>query len=377
MIVAAVIGALLLWTFVFYPLISRLLAARKPSQSHPAPTSDESWPHVLMLIAARDEAPHIAARVRNALALDYPGSLEVVVVSDGSTDATAAEARAAGATVVELPHVGKTAALETALRNASAAPDVVAFSDATAVWPSDALRVLLAPLRRPDVGAVSGLVRYDYASSGLAAGFASYQRLIVAHRGHDGTWGSLTSVSGSISATRWTVLAQPAGGTLPPALSTDLLIPFEAARRGLRTVFAPGAVSHERARASAARELQSRVRLALSAYAFMAHAARHWASLPATYRWQLVSHKVLRWLSPSLIVVAALALVLDTPEARVPVLLALGSLAVVCALAYVRALNRVLGPVLFAATVALGYLIGLWRFARGQRPAGWDPAEQR
>lgn len=69
---------------------------------------------IVAVIPAHDEAPRIDPVVRAALE-----HLAVIVVDDGSADATAAVARAAGATVIEQrPNQGKGAALRTGFRQA-------------------------------------------------------------------------------------------------------------------------------------------------------------------------------------------------------------------------------------------------------------------
>ncbi len=73
-----------------------------------------------MIVAAYNEQDVIAARIANLRALDYPPELlEVIVASDGSTDSTAAQARAAGADIVlELPRGGKIRAQDAAVARA-------------------------------------------------------------------------------------------------------------------------------------------------------------------------------------------------------------------------------------------------------------------
>ena len=84
----------------------------------------------------------------NLRALDYPSAVEVIVACDGSPDDTAARARAAGADVVlELPRGGKVRAQDAGVQRASG--EIVAFSDANAVWEPDALRSLVAPFADP------------------------------------------------------------------------------------------------------------------------------------------------------------------------------------------------------------------------------------
>ena len=62
----------------------------------PFPDRD-SWPGVVVIVPARNEAATIGRCVASLLAQDYPGALSIVVVDDGSDDGTAAAARRAAA----------------------------------------------------------------------------------------------------------------------------------------------------------------------------------------------------------------------------------------------------------------------------------------
>ena len=102
----------------------------------------------------------IGAKVANALALRYPRELlQVIVACDGCTDATAALASEAGADlVIDLPRGGKIVAQDTAVERASG--EIVAFSDANALWEPDALRELVGAFADPHVGYACGQVRF-------------------------------------------------------------------------------------------------------------------------------------------------------------------------------------------------------------------------
>src|SRR5690349_13340326 len=85
---AAVAGVV--YAYAVYPLVLLVLARAFGRKAGPAPMSDDALPTVTVLIAAHNEESVIDARVRNALELDYPQDrLDVLVASDGSTDATA------------------------------------------------------------------------------------------------------------------------------------------------------------------------------------------------------------------------------------------------------------------------------------------------
>lgn len=92
------------------------------------------------MIAARDEEATIARTVQ---AISRAGPAEVVVVDDGSSDGTAAEALSAGATVLRIPRsIGKGGAMEGALRRLPPA-DVWLFADADLAGSAEALRALV------------------------------------------------------------------------------------------------------------------------------------------------------------------------------------------------------------------------------------------
>src|SRR4051794_21041875 len=135
-------AGLLVYTHVGYPLVLGLLAR---GRRVPPAIELEQLPAVSLIIAAHDEEQVIAAKVANALALDYPRELlEVIVASDGSTDRTADLAREAGADIVlDLPRAGKVPAQNAAAEAATG--QLLAFSDANATWEHRALLELVAP----------------------------------------------------------------------------------------------------------------------------------------------------------------------------------------------------------------------------------------
>src|SRR5207249_2757116 len=119
---------LLVYTHVGYPLVLGLIAALRGRSPRAGEVGET--PRVSLIVAAYDEEAVIAERVRNALELDYPRELlELIVVSDGSSDRTAELARAAGADLVlELERGGKVRSQDTAAERAGG--EILAFSDA-------------------------------------------------------------------------------------------------------------------------------------------------------------------------------------------------------------------------------------------------------
>src|SRR5829696_4165104 len=89
-----------------------------------------SWPTVSIIIAARNEAARLPLRIRNLIDQDYPGTVEIIVVSDGSTDGTRSALAQFKTSVqlIELPQGGKPRALNAGVEAATG--DILVFADA-------------------------------------------------------------------------------------------------------------------------------------------------------------------------------------------------------------------------------------------------------
>ena len=189
-----VAAGLLVYTHVGYPLVLALAARRR--RATPARRARRA-PAVSLIVAAHDEEEVIAAKVANALALDYPRELlELIVASDGCADRTAELARGAGADLVlELPRAGKVPAQNAAVERASG--ELLAFSDANALWEPDALRELVAPFGDPAVGYACGQARLlDQGGSNQEGAYWRYElggprARVGARRGHGRQRGDL------------------------------------------------------------------------------------------------------------------------------------------------------------------------------------------
>jgi cellulose synthase/poly-beta-1,6-N-acetylglucosamine synthase-like glycosyltransferase len=362
----------LLYAYALYPLCVLALARLRPR-----PVERRDWlPSISLIITAHNEEAHIASKLDNALSLDYPpGSLEVMVASDGSTDRTHAIVESYGGRGVRLcatpGRAGKTAATQNAVRGARG--ELLVFSDATGMYNREALRRLAAAAAAPGVGCVSGRVEYVYGDSALARGFRWYQRAEKALRRAESACGTLTSVSGSIHAVRRD-LFPPAD----PHQNYDLIVPLAVAHRGLRSVYEDGAVSTETARVRARDEFRARVRASIQALSYLQELRRlGWARRSPFYLWAALSHKLLRWLTPIwLLLLLAGHLALAAGGALPPWTLAphLGVylLALMGAVLQPGRGGRWLaGPTLLGAVCA-GFLVGIVAFASGRRAAAWE-----
>jgi len=143
----------------------------------PAP-SGQSWPRIVAVVPARDEAANIERSVKSILQQPYPGSLSMIVIDDQSTDGTAElAARAAAAigasdrlTVLRgqpLPAgwTGKLWAVKQGLNHAvQFSPDAVLLTDADIVYSGDVIARLATWLRSGNLVMVSIMARLNCVS---------------------------------------------------------------------------------------------------------------------------------------------------------------------------------------------------------------------
>jgi cellulose synthase/poly-beta-1,6-N-acetylglucosamine synthase-like glycosyltransferase len=368
-------AGLVVYTHVGYPAVLAVLVwtrGRAPDgeAAKLEALPDAELPSVSLLIPAYDEEEVIAAKIANALALDYPREkLQIVVASDGSADATATRAREAGADLVlDLAPGGKVAALNSAAELASG--EMLAFSDANSVWEPGALRRLLAPLTDPEVGYACGQVRFTNADGDNLEG--AYWRYEMAVREMESALAGVTAGNGAIYAVR-----REAYIPLDPAGSHDLSFPFALAKRGLRSLYVPSARAEEKMVPTIEGEFARKRRMMVGLWDIVVGegmvSPRGYSPL---YAFQLASHRLLRYASPFLHLLAFLAnLVLlgDGWFYYLTFVLQLGLLGAALLAPFVPATPLRFARYYVLSTAAIA--LGLWDRWRHKKPLGrWEKA---
>lgn len=302
---------LVLYVYLGYPILVALLAAIRDRHVRRAPCE----PRVSILISAYNEEASIRQTLENKLRLDYPRDrLEVIVVSDASSDRTDAIVREFVPQGVCLlrqePRRGKTAALNLAVEKANG--EILVFSDANSLYDRDALRNLVANFADPTVGYVTGRTVYTPAGdrTGVTDGCTTYMGYETLLRLAETRVGSLVGVNGGIDAVRRD-LYRPMRADQQP----DFVLPMAVVARGYRVVYEPAAVLRETALAAARDEYRMRVRVALRALRAiwdmrqLLNPSRY-----GVYSWQLFSHKLLRYLAFGPLALAYLSSLLLAPQ---------------------------------------------------------------
>jgi cellulose synthase/poly-beta-1,6-N-acetylglucosamine synthase-like glycosyltransferase len=362
-------AGLIVYTHVGYPpvlwLMSRLRRQPKPPERVPEP------PSVSLIVPAYDEEAVIEDKMADALALEYPREkLELIVASDGSGDRTAEFARRAGADLVlELPRGGKVAALNAAARRAQG--ELFAFSDANSRWRPDALRWLVARFADPRVGYVCGQVRFHGGEGGNEEGL--YWRYEMAVRAMESRVAGVTAGNGAIYAVRSDAYLE-----LEPDRGQDLSFPFELTKRGWRAAYEPGALAEERMAPTVEGEFKRKRRMMWGLWdAMLRHGMLRPGGYPPAYLFELLSHRLLRYLTPWLhLVVFALNLAL-LGEGTLYWLTLVAQLALLAAAALGRFLPvRPFRVAYYYVTVTASIAVGLWdRLRAGRVPIGWEKVE--
>ena len=250
----------------------------------------------------------IAAKVANALALDYPRELlELIVACDGCGDATAQRARDAGADLVlELPRARQD---PRAGRRRASAPrgEIVAFSDANSYWEPDALRRARRRVRRqPRVGYACGQVRFVQAGrparpapTRRASTGATSSPCARSSRGCR----SITAGNGAIYATR-----RDAYIVVDPIMGHDLSLPFNMVKRGLRAVYVPRRAASEKMVPSLLGEFARKRRMMSHTWPIVLRGGMlSPRGYPPLYALMIFSHRLLRYATPVLHVLALAA----------------------------------------------------------------------
>jgi cellulose synthase/poly-beta-1,6-N-acetylglucosamine synthase-like glycosyltransferase len=363
--------ALLVHTHVGYPLTLWALARIRGREAEMPPRGlEEPLPNVSLIIAAHDEEDVIESKVGDARELEYPREhLEVIVASDGSTDRTVELAQAAGADIVlDLPRMGKIAAQNTAVKRASG--ELLAFSDANAAWSPAALRRLVAAFADPAVGYACGKLRF--LDSGGSNQEGAYWRYELRVRELESRLAGVTAGNGAIYAVR-----RDAYVDLPASRSHDLSFPFELTRDGWRAVYAPDAVAREKPVPSVEGEFQRKRRMMRGLWDIVVRdgmaSPRGYSPL---YAYEIASHRLLRYLSPILHLIAFATNLALLGQGWVYVVTLAAQVVVLAAAALAGAVPlRAFQIARYYVLVTASIAAGLWDRRRLGVPAAWEKAE--
>jgi cellulose synthase/poly-beta-1,6-N-acetylglucosamine synthase-like glycosyltransferase len=257
-------------------------------------------PAISVVIAAFNEGKVIAKTLRSVLDTNFVGTLEVIVVDDGSSDQTAAQVERVAAhdprvRLVQQVNRGKAHALRNGVAHARNA--VIAFLDADTQFERGTLPALAAPLANPLVAAVSGNARVGNLRR-FAARLQSLEYICgfnLDRRAYT-DWNCITVVPGAVSAFRKSAI-EAAGGFSHDTLAEDTDLTLSLHRLNYRIEFAPHAIAWTEAPETLRTLAKQRFRWAFGTMQCLwkhrdlvfnsSHPALGWFSLPNIWFFQI------------------------------------------------------------------------------------------
>jgi cellulose synthase/poly-beta-1,6-N-acetylglucosamine synthase-like glycosyltransferase len=341
--------SLIFITYVAYPVWLYFRARFRPRPVRQA----SIFPSITILLAVHNEQKYLPAKLQNLAALDYPADLvDVIVVSDGSTDETnkilAAWKNANRRPMILMDHRGKATALNHGV--AEAKGEITVFTDARQTIALGGLKYLVENFADPTVGCVSGeLIISQDGNSVLSEGIGLYWGLEKKIRYWEGLAGSMVGATGAFYAARRNLLLP-----LPQeTILDDVHIPFQVVQQGQRVVFEPRARAWDYFKPGPKLEFRRKVRTLVGNYQLLQLAP--WLltrSNPLLI--QFVCHKLLRLFVPF----ALMGVLISTVWLRHGVYeLVLGLQSVLYALAALTIFRKKTGFLFRLSNISLAFLV--------------------
>jgi len=367
------------YSYVAYPLILWLITRLRAARPVIAVTN-VVWPSVTITVPVYNAESNIRRTLQRLTELDYPRELlQIIVLSDASTDRTDSIAREFAAQGVQLLRAperrGKTAAENAAVAVASG--EIIVNVDATVEVPPTSLKALIAAFADPSVGVASGRdVSVDSAASATAGGEVGYTGFEMWVRDLETrAGGSIVGASGCFFAIRRLIHDEP----IPVALSWDFASALVARKKGYRSVSVANAVCLVPATGAMRSEFRRKSRTMARGLSTLFH----FRELMNPFRYggfalMLISHKLLRWL-PYLLAPFSLAALVILATHYVVGALTLSAV-LVAGLAGVYALRqrgtirfRPLALAGFGLAVLTAGLLAWFDALRGEQKVTWSP----
>jgi cellulose synthase/poly-beta-1,6-N-acetylglucosamine synthase-like glycosyltransferase len=338
-------------------------------------TREPELPEVAVVISAFNEERYLQARIDNLLELDYPAEkLSIYIGSDGSRDATGTILQACSDTRLKAfvfeQNRGKANVLNDLVSRTQA--PILVFSDANTFFAPNALKAMVVHFSDPGVGGVSGELRLKGAAGDNQDSL--YWRVEQFLKFFEARIGGLLGANGAIYAIRRALWKPLASDTI----CDDFCVGMNVAAAGHRLVYEPTAWAEEDTPDAIEEEFKRRVRIGIGNFQALMRQPEYFYRTSAGTAFAYLSHKVLRWIAPHLILIGvavSFVLALDSPVWVCMLLLELAGIAVGAGLYALsgkgRRLPGLLRIVAFLYALNWAFLVASWRYARGNYSGSW------
>ncbi|MFZ0389930.1 MAG: glycosyltransferase family 2 protein [Calditrichia bacterium] len=367
---------ILVYVYFLYPFLIWFISLIHSREIKP----DGSYlPSISLIIAAYNEENVIEEKIRNSLNLNYPKEkLEIIIVSDGSEDATnhlVKKYRDKGVILFEKsPRGGKTRALIYSIPKSR--NNIVILSDANTMYHPNSIRELVRYMKDKRVGAVTGDVKIINESNEFGRQenlYYLYERFIQLC---ESKIGSIIGVDGAMYALRKEAYLEPS----PDIVLDDFVISMNAIRKGYRVIYNPRALAWENATPSVKQEIRRRKRITAGAIQGIIQNEGIPGSTQIVEWLMYISHKLLRWFTSFFMLVILLSnfLLLGSPLWNLFFLLQIAFYLLVM-LGWIlaqRALPAFLKIPFYFFMVNYAALIGIFKGLFGMQKVTWAKADR-
>lgn len=377
MVILFWISALLIaYTYLGYPL---WLFTQKKISLKPV-TKGLYEPTVSVVIAARNEEQAILRRLENLLGQTYPPEkLQIIVVSDGSTDRTVETVRQLSENrVMVIPletNQGKAVALNAGINAAQG--EIIVFTDARQQFEPDVLQQLVANFADEKVGCVSGeLLFLKDVDSTIQAEIGAYWKYEKWIRKAESATGSVVGATGAIYAIRRNLYQALPQGTL----LDDVLTPMRIVIQGYRTIFDETAIAYDVVSKNTSQEWKRKVRTLAGNWQLLSLQPALLIPVINPNCLRFVSHKLMRLIVPAALVTLLFSSFFLTGPFYLGILLlqllCYSAALIGCSLPTARRF-RLINLSYFFLVMNAAATAGFWRWITGRATTAWQPAYSR
>ncbi len=369
-LVLALCLLLLVWPFLIYPLILRLLPTRPIRREE-----GRAAPSVSLLFCAYNEAAALPGKIDNLRMLKARHrALDILAFDDGSSDGTGDLLARAGDLLTLVRGPGRSGKAHGMKRLAALATgDVLVFTDANVLLDADAIEKLLPCYADESVGGVLGSLRYDGAeNSASAAVGALYWRLEEGLKDLESRTGNVMGADGSIFSIRRALYPD-----FPDSVLDDLTVSMAVVFAGRRLIKAQDVIAREMMVARREDEYRRKVRIAARSWHTHRHLRPQLARMSRLDRFKYSSRKLVRWFGGAWIGLGGVASFALAWRIAPLVAIALGAAVILFAM---LALQMRRGPLAAIMDLLLAYLAtlkGVILAMRGRTFTLWSPAKSR
>lgn len=359
--------AAILATYLFYPLW-RLVRLKKV---HPSSSSTSYLPKVSVLFAAFNEEVVLESKLRSVLNSTYEGELEIIVGNDRSTDATLQILESfEGKVNVFTPEErsGKSAIMNELVQRATG--EILIATDANIIFNEHTVHALVQPLAAHSVGAVAGQLTYSDPNTQTSTARNEKTYLGLENRiklSESQNFGFCLGMEGGLYAIRKSLWSPIPAHTF----MEDFYQTIKVIGQGNEIAFSQDATGVEDISTDLAEEFKRKIRISIGNFQNLKRFIGFALRKPYPFGYAFLMHKILRWITPLLLLWLLAALLLSPIAAETAIVV---SVLVVFQLILVK-INRP-GPLMYFCAMNLAMFIGMLRFIRGVNSSIWQPTNR-